>query len=56
VERRFFALAWRQHGPGLALFAWPALQATHASIGLGFGLGLLRVVRRGLAKDVEGNP
>jgi GT2 family glycosyltransferase len=42
IEARFLALAQRSYGPGMVLFAWPALQACHMAVMLGFGLGLVR--------------
>ena len=42
LERKFFQLARRTYGAGMALFAWPALQVYHAAIGIGFALGLAR--------------
>lgn len=44
VERRFLALAARSYGPGMVVFAWPALQACHLAVMLGFGIGLLRTL------------
>lgn len=44
LERRFLAMALRRHGLGMALTVFPALQALHAAVGFGFGLGLARVL------------
>ncbi len=40
VESRFLSLAWQTYGPGMALYAVPALQAIHLAIIAGFALGV----------------